>query len=160
VSKRIKLISVISLVMFFIFCNGMIYAAGCQIASGGGLSFGDYDVSDLHSLDSMMSFTVTCDEMSPASVSIEIGPSTTSGNILSREMHHSFRADRMSYNLFTNASMSSIWGNGTSGSLLILNNVNNNTPQQILIYGRIPARQNLSAGTYSDYITMTVLPNF
>jgi spore coat protein U-like protein len=57
------------------------------------------------------------------------------------------------YNLYTSATHATIWGDGTGetaprgGNLLGGN---------FTVYGRIPARQNVLVGTYSDMITVTV----
>ena len=65
----------------------------------------------------------------------------------------------LSYNLYTSAAHSSIWGDGTgvtsavSDQVLLLVGANTfNYP----VYGRIPARQDAAAGSYTDTIMVTV----
>ncbi len=61
----------------------------------------------------------------------------------------------MSYNLYRNAARSEIWGDGTNGSFIQSGSgAGANVPWPI--YGRLPGSQNVSVGTYTDNITVTV----
>lgn len=54
----------------------------------------------------------------------------------------------------TNTARTIIWGDGTSGtSIVTVNNVRNTTRT---VYGRIPALQDVRAGSYSETLTVTV----
>jgi spore coat protein U-like protein len=60
-------------------------------------------------------------------------------------------AHRLNYNLYTAANRAVVWGDATSGTVTVNGtgigvNVNHG------VYGRIPARQNVRAGSYSDII--------
>jgi spore coat protein U-like protein len=64
---------------------------------------------------------------------------------------------RLDYNLFLDANRTTIWGDGTGGSsrsgpimppLL--------TQVTVTVYTRIPARQNVRVGHYTDSITATI----
>jgi spore coat protein U-like protein len=57
------------------------------------------------------------------------------------------------YNLFTDPSHLSIWGDGSPGTSLVSFS---GTSGSRTIYGRIPAGQNVSVGTYGDTITVTL----
>lgn len=154
VNKYIR--SLIFLVMVTV--DTTVMAAGCQVTSEGGMGFGTYDVSDFSPTDSTTTLTVTCDSSSPPTVTVEMGISATSGSIADREMRHLSLSDRMDYNLFIGPSMTAIWGDGTTGSSVTLSNINNNSPRQVMVYGSIPARQNVSVGTYTDNVTVTIAP--
>jgi spore coat protein U-like protein len=62
------------------------------------------------------------------------------------------------YNLYTNAARTQIWGNGTDSSLRVTQSFAGLllVDRTIPVYGRIPARQNVRAGAYSDTIIVTV----
>jgi spore coat protein U-like protein len=55
--------------------------------------------------------------------------------------------------------MVTVWGDGSAGtSTVLLRKVNRNRPVTTTIYGRIPPGQNVSVGTYSDAVTVTITP--
>jgi spore coat protein U-like protein len=65
----------------------------------------------------------------------------------------------LSYNLYTSAAHSSVWGDGTGVTALVSDHVllivglnTFNYP----VYGRIPAGQDAAAGSYTDTIMVTV----
>jgi spore coat protein U-like protein len=67
--------------------------------------------------------------------------------------------DRLNYNLFVNAGRSTVWGDGAAGtSTVFLKNVKKNRPVFTTIYGRIPPGQDVSVGSYSDSLTVTITP--
>lgn len=132
--------------------------AACTVATTN-VGFGGYDAFRATPLDSTGSVTVTCDRNPPADITVAIGPSGTSGGFAPRMMAHSYRPDRLSYNLFTDASMNAVWGDGTaSTSTVILRKINRNHPKNATIYGRIPPLQNVSSGSYADSLTVTITP--
>ena len=68
----------------------------------------------------------------------------------------------LNYNLFSNATYTQIWGNGTGGSTRVAYSllVNpGNYVQNVMdhpIYGRIPAQQAVDTGLYTDTILVTL----
>ena len=66
--------------------------------------------------------------------------------------------DGLGYNVFTSPSMAVVWGDGTGGtSTVAMGPVPGRRPlRPVTIYGRIPAGQNVSAGTYSDTLVVTI----
>jgi spore coat protein U-like protein len=132
--------------------------AACSV-SATGVNFGAYDVFVTTPLDSTGTVTVTCDQAPPPDVVIAIGPSGTSGAFIPRQMRTAASPDRLNYNLFTNAGRSTVWGDGAAGtSTVFLKNVTKNRPVVATIYGRIPAGQDVSVGSYSDFLTVTITP--
>lgn len=129
--------------------------AGCFVDAGA-LAFGTYDVSDTQPRDSMLVLTVSCQEAQPRSVSVAIGPSSTSGQITPRQMAGGSMGDRLAYNLFVDAGRTQVWGDGTIANAVTLESVTRETPRQLTVFGRVPPRQNIGAGSYSDAITVTV----
>ena len=141
----------------FLFFRAGAALAVCNV-SATGVSFGAYDVFSVTPLDSTGSVTVSCDEAPAPVVVITIGPSGVSGGFNPRALGHSSLPDRLNYNLFVDPGMSVAWGDGTAGtSTVTLPKVKKKQPPRVTtIYGRIPARQDVSVGNYSDRLTVTI----
>jgi spore coat protein U-like protein len=132
--------------------------AACSV-SATGVNFGAYDVFVATPSDSTGTVTVSCDQAPPVDVTIAIGPSGTSGGFIPRQMRSPSSPDRLNYNLFVNAGRSTVWGDGAAGtSTVFLKNVKKNRPAVTTIYGRIPPGQDVSVGSYSDSLTVTITP--
>jgi spore coat protein U-like protein len=147
---------------------GPALAGSCTVSSTG-LAFGAYQpltfAGKLTSSDrtSNASISVVCTGItSGGSYSIALGPSTTgSGDSIStRYLSNSLGGDNMVFNIYTNASYSTVWGNGTMGSLIGGSIPVGDSNQSQPVYGKIPAGQNtLRAGSFSDSLTMTLTYN-
>lgn len=134
----------------------------CQI-SGSAMSFGAYNVLSLVPLDSVGSITVTCTRVAGqanANVSLGIGPSPNTGATNVRRMRQQAGTDLLDYNLFSDPGRSAVWGMGSEAVVQqVTVPASQGTVQRVLqIYGRIPPAQNVSVGTYSDHLTLTVDP--
>ncbi len=125
-----------------------VHAANCSIATTS-VAFGTYDVFAASPNDSGTG-TVTVDcKGSSGEVTLSTGQS---GVYASRKMTSG--ANALSYNLYTSAARSTIWGDGTGGSSSIT--AGKNATTTLTVYGRIPAGQDAAAGTYTDSVTATV----
>jgi spore coat protein U-like protein len=137
---------------------GNAWAFKCDVTATS-LNFGGYDIFSQVSLDSTASIDVTCNIPSKnpqAPLTVIVSLSTgNSGNYAQRWMQ-SAGPDNLRYNLYTNASMSTIWGDGGGSSSTQIAFVTKDMPWQATIYSRIPAQQNIRAGSYSDTITVTI----
>jgi len=122
------------------------YAVNCTLAVQS-VIFGSYDTLSAQNTDSAGSVSVTCD----SSDSFTIALSSGHGTMLSRQMQSG--AYSMTYNLYSDSLRSIIWGDGTSGTMLISTS---GTGATYAVYGRIPAAQNLPAGSYNDSIAVTL----
>ncbi len=130
----------------------------CDVTATG-LNFGSYDVFSPVPLDSTASINVTCNipsqnPQAPLPVVISLSPGI-SGSFAPRSMQ-STGGDTLNYNLYSTASMSTIWGDGGGSSSVQTAFVNKDMPWNATIFARIPARQNVRAGSYSDTITVTI----
>lgn len=127
----------------------------CTIVDSPGVSFGRYDVFSPVPLDAAGSFSYECHGVTQDDlIVIELSAGSGSGHG-TREMSNG--ATRLAYNLYLDAARTTVWGNGTGGSSVhgpIRPNSGTNT---LWVYGRIPARQNVSVGAYSDTLTMTIV---
>jgi len=123
-----------------------------------GVSFGGYDVFASTPRDATGTINVDCNipaqnPQGPLAVTVSISPGN-SGTFTPRQMQGSGAV--LNYNLYTSPSFSTIWGDGSGGSQVQSSMVNRDTPFSATIYGRIPARQNVTPGTYSDLLIVTV----
>ena len=148
------IVKVIVIFLFSLWCSRQA-EADCSVASTN-MHFGAYDVFSNVSKDSTGTISVDCDEAPPPIVVIRIGPSFNSGGFKPRQMRHTTRPDRLNYNLFTDSSMSVIWGDGTQGTATVSNKVTKNKLWVKTVYGRIPAGQDVSVGTYSETVSVTI----
>jgi spore coat protein U-like protein len=130
-------------------------SAQCAVATTG-FAFGNYDVFSLANRDSTGTFTVSCSTTVNARVTL--GPSTTSGNIVGRQMRPASGPDRLNYNLFINSARTNVWGDGVSGGSALVFRVVRGRPAVRTIFGRIPPGQDVAAGIYSDQVVITVAP--
>jgi spore coat protein U domain-containing protein, fimbrial subunit CupE1/2/3/6 len=125
--------------------------------SATGVNFGNYDPTSPSATTSEGTVVVACE------LSVDVLPSFTVSLSRGRANHHSAREmsagyqHRLYYNLYTNATHTIIWADGSGDSetrshdgLLVLSQV------ELTIYGLIPAEQFVPAGLYRDTIVVTV----
>lgn len=132
--------------------------AECTVSTSP-VSFGNYDPFSSSPLDVAGNVRVSCSLLGLISllVNYDILLSTGSAGNYSRNMYSG--ANALPYNLYTTSGRTTVWGDGTGGTsfindgyLLGLLTVTRDYP----VYGRIPARQDVPADSYSDTITVTV----
>jgi spore coat protein U-like protein len=127
-------------------------AGSCSFTSVVGVGFGTYNVFSVAPLDSTGSVTYACTGV--ASVSIELGKGSASSFLPRRMIGPS---GPLTYNLYTNAAHTVIWGDGTAGtSAYSLPSPPDGSGVTVTIYGEISARQNIHEGFYADTITVTM----
>jgi spore coat protein U-like protein len=142
----------------------------CSIATGVSLNFGIYDDSSPTTKDVSTAFSVNCcftGKPNPTgTMTITLGPSANSGQINTRQMKNSLNADLMSYQLYMNSFGGVVWGDGIIGGSPFNQAIAISTRcagQQSVavgsaIFGRIFAQQPVSAGTYRDTLTISIMP--
>lgn len=111
------------------------------------VSFGSYDPLSTQSVDGVGNISVRCDAEATFSISLGSG----SGTFSARQIASG--SSVLEYNLYTDPSRLTVWGDGTSGTSTVTETA---TTADITVYGRIPARQNVPAGVYSDIIVVTI----
>ncbi|HJV24992.1 MAG TPA: spore coat U domain-containing protein [Aromatoleum sp.] len=129
-------------------------------ASASATNFGTYSPTSPSALDGTGNVQVSCSLLGIISilVSYQIQLSAgASGSSAGRTL--AGPGASLNYNLYTNASRTAIWGDGSGGSstvsdgyLLGLLTTVKNYP----VFGRIVAGQNVPSGSYSDTIVVTV----
>jgi spore coat protein U-like protein len=111
------------------------------------VAFGTYEPFSNAPNESTGTVTVSCDASAPYSVSINPGGIGSFNRALTSGAYH------LVYNLYTDSARTVIWGDGT-GSTARVNATG--TGATYIVYGRIPAHQNVHAGAYADTLIVTV----
>ena len=124
------------------------------------VSFGTYDPTNPTAVTPTGSISVSCQLISGVSllVGYTITLSTGSGNYSARKMVGT--ATPLAYNLYLDGGWTQVWGDGvtngtfskTDGYLLGVGTV----VLSYTVYGKMPARQLVAAGGYSDNIVVTI----
>lgn len=121
-------------------------AATCTI-SPQGVSFGNYDTLESQPLDGIGNISVRCDAETTFTISLGSG----AGSHAARQMASG--ADILEYNLYTDPSRLTVWGDGSAGTVTVSDTA---STAEKTIYGRVPGRQNVPAGTYTDVVLVTI----
>lgn len=128
--------------------------------SATGVAFGTYAPFNGTPLDSTGTVTVTC---TPTLVGLLVSYSIalsagSSGSYASRTMLSG--TSPMNYQLYTDASRSTVWGDGSGGTAVVSDSYTIAllfpVTRNYTVYGRVPALQAVGPGTYSDSIVVTV----
>lgn len=133
------------------------HAASCDVTAHD-LQFGSYNSGDGAPEDSVSTVVVECvsavaAEIAGYSIVIDSG---LSGDVQSRAMLGA--GESLQYNLFVDAARTTVWGDGSGGSITVGGELN--LPAQgiaeHLLFGRIPPRQPVSPGIYGDGLTVRI----
>jgi spore coat protein U-like protein len=117
------------------------------------LNFGSVDTLSASPVDGSGGITVICTNLTGWTASANIGGGS-GASFGSRRMSQG--SDLLTYNLYTNASRTTVWGDGT-GSTSTIGNTGTGSVQSVTVYGRIPGGQSSApAGGYADIVAVTV----
>jgi spore coat protein U-like protein len=113
-----------------------------------GVIFGSYDTFSNVPLDNAGgNVAVTCDIPTPYTLALSPG----SGTYALRSM--SGAGSSLNYNLFIDPTRLIVWGDGTPGTSVVAGAT---IGASHTIYGRIPQRQNVPVGVYTDTVIVTL----
>jgi len=130
-----------------------------------GVAFGTYEIVLPTPNDSNGTIDLVCSYLPtpggpPPLIAVYFNAGS-SGVMTDRRMNSA--SDTLRYNLYTDPAHTQIWGDGTGGTsfqsaeIRVGPGVGNATRSETFtIYGRIPPRQSVDTGTYSDTIVVTV----
>lgn len=131
-------------------------AFSCRVTSTP-VSFGSYDVFAASPLDGVGTINLSCSNPERKPLQVEVSVSSgQSGAFNPRQMQRLGGADRLNYYLFLDASKTTVWGDGTGGSSTFSSDIQRNPDLTAVVYGRIPAKQDIAAGSYGDALLVTV----
>ncbi len=126
--------------------------AACTI-SASGVNFGGYNVFSNTPLDASGTVTFQC---SPIAVNVQVQLSRGGAPSFSpRQMRQG--GTTLDYNLYLDVARTIIWGDGTAGTQVYSALVGALVDIVVPVYGRVPVRQNVPAGAYTDTITATIV---
>lgn len=134
-----------------LFPSGAVGAVTCTVSTVP-VAFGSYVPSLGTPTDGVGTININCDK-APASNPISISAGR-SGSFTSRTMSNG--KSNLSYNLYTSAARTQVWGDGTGGSAKVSYGGGGAKTFAITVYGRITALQNVTAGSYSDSLLVTI----
>lgn len=125
---------------------------GCTVSSSG-VAFGSYSVFSGADTNTTGTISYTCTlPVNPPVIALGQGSASTFFPRALAGAQGSLR-----YNLYLDAACTTIWGDGSSGtSTYQAAAPANGQNYNVMLYGRVPARQSLQAGTYSDSIVITI----
>lgn len=133
------------------------WAATCTVAAVN-LAFGYYDSFRTAHTDSTGNLAITCSGKAGELVAYSLALNAGAGSYPQRTMR-SASGHSLSYNIYTSASRSLVWGDGSGGSIIVSDSfhlaaptVNRNYP----VYGRMFRGQKVPVGMYNDAITVTL----
>lgn len=118
------------------------------------LSFGVYDPLDGNSAqpaDASTIITVTCTRSAGAAVSFDFGLNATAGDL--RAMRGP-ATERLEYQIYRDSARSQVWSHGENAVRVVSRGIS--AADELTVFGRIPPRQEVAPGAYSDLLTATV----
>lgn len=150
--KRLLALALAALVLF----APLAARAATCIVSATGVGFGDYDPTSATPTPATGTVTVVCSAILPETVNYTIALSAGSGSFFGRTL--TFGGSTLSYQHYTNATYSTVWGDGSDGSSTVSDGYSffGTITRSYTVYGRIPAGQWPPAGVYIDSITVTI----
>jgi spore coat protein U-like protein len=127
-------------------------AEGACTVSTTGASFGTYDVFNTSANASTGTITYRCGN-SDKDILITLSKGSSS-TFTTRTLTNG--TEVLEYNLYRDATFSSIWGDGTSGTATYT--IRNPPNQDVIltVYGRVPALQVVATGSYADAVIVTI----
>jgi spore coat protein U domain-containing protein, fimbrial subunit CupE1/2/3/6 len=126
-------------------------ASNCQVTVTD-LHFGTYDPllgNADQPLDATADLNMLCTRGAQATIKFDYGR-TPQG--LNRGM--TFGSDRVNYSLFQDSSRTKPWADGENGLHVV--GTGGRTPERYVVYGRVPAGQDVPPGAYNDIVMATV----
>jgi spore coat protein U-like protein len=125
-------------------------AAVCLV-SATPVAFGTYLPFSGAPTDSTGTVTVTCFGSATISIALSTGGS---GSFSSRQMTNG--GAHLLYQLYANTTHTTVWGDGTGGTVTVTDTLTGFSNRNYIAYGRIPTLQTVRPGSYADTITVTV----
>ena len=138
-------------IVALVLCAGARQAEAACTLSATAVAFGSYDVFQAGPTDSTGTITYRCNNNDH---NVRIAISAGSGTFANRTLKRV--TENMLYNLFYGG-FSVVWGDGTGGTTTYFeNNPPNGKDVVLTVYGRIAAGQDVSVGSYTDTVVVTL----
>jgi spore coat protein U-like protein len=124
----------------------------CTITTSA-VAFSSYDPVGAHAatdLDGTGTVSVTCTKGAGTRIDLGLG-SNAAGS--TRRMASG--TERLTYELYKDSGRTQVWGSGTTNG----NNIGaapSRATRNVTVYGRVPAAQDVAAGSYTDTVVATI----
>ncbi len=130
-------------------------AANCTLTLGS-INLGSYDVFAGGDLAGNVTLSYVCSAAASGPIYIDLG--TGGSGTYAQRLASNGAAPQLRYNLYTDAANQIVWGdgNGTTGEYYLPGDPGKNTTYVVPVFGRIPARQDVAVGTYTDTLVATI----
>lgn len=132
-------------------------AKSCQVAATTNIAFGAYDPLSTTDKDASGSVTVKCSQgVTNIVVTLDQGANPAVGSTAAAPMRQmASGADRLAYQIYSDATRSSVWGNTAATGVSIAGPTAAATPDVLTTYGRINAGVDAAVGSYTDTVGVT-----
>ena len=133
-------------------------AAQCSVQASA-VEFGVYDPFSPAHTDSVGTITVTCGGLAGSGIAYTIRIGTGGSGVYGPRTMRDGVAWQLSYNLYTDAARTLVWGDGTGASRVVADGYaiqGRGVTRSYPVYGRIPSRQNVAPGRYVDSLVVTL----
>lgn len=124
-------------------------AQACNISASAPMLFGTYN--SLSFSDQLAQTSVSARCIGFGNIRVLLGAGLA-GTVNDRRMQRN--GVDLPYGLYINPARTTLWGNGTGGTSVVTRFVFLFSEFTLPIYGRIPARQNIPVGFYTDSVTV------
>jgi spore coat protein U-like protein len=133
-------------------------AKNCLVAAGT-LDFGTYNQGSGTDATGSGTISIRCTKNAAFTVALDKG--TTAGGTISQRLLADGSGNTLQYNLYTNVGMTTLFGDGTTGSTVpgTGNGMSAGSAVSVTVYGKLPdsgTNPDKPAGTYSDVVNVTV----
>lgn len=132
----------------------------CKVTSTTDIAFGNYDPANVNNatpLDAQGAVTIRCTKNAAVNVALQQGSNPAAGSTCvapARQMKDS-GTDLLGYGIYQDPARTTVWGcDATNSQNFTSSGVN--SPKTYTTYGRVPAGQDVPAGSYLDNVTTTV----
>lgn len=126
------------------------------------LAFGEIQLQNETSTDAQSTLEVSCTRTTPYTVALSSGANAEGGGVSNRAMVATVgdTTERLTYQLYLDAARTSVWGDGSGTNSSVKQGTGNGlllaSPQQLTVYGRVQAGQDVPPATYTDTVTATI----
>lgn len=151
--KKSAVLSSLALLLLLVFAPRA-DALTCTFGTITGVNFGSYDVLSASPGTGTGTITYSCRNVgTTAQMTMDLSAGS-SGTFANRTLRSG--ANILTYNLYSTASNTQVWGNGTGTTYHFSVDPTDKNAHTLTVYGTIPAGQNVGVGSYTDTITVTM----
>lgn len=149
--RRVLRVAGMMLALALVWSSTVWAAPNCTFQLVLGVNFGNYDVFGSVNDDSTGLISIRCTG-NPNPWILLLSKGANSATFTPRNMVNA--GTLLNYNLYTDAARTTVWGDGTGGTVTVSGSGNGTSLH--FVYGRIPPGQDARAGLNTDTVVVTV----